>query len=95
MIKRRSPSEKAKIVMESITTGISTAELCRKYNLSPNAFYLWKDRFLQAGKASFSRTSDGGVCRQLQSENESLKRMVGEMTMANDVLKKTLEAGKR
>jgi hypothetical protein len=28
--------------MESLTTNITLAELCRKYNLKPNVFYGWK-----------------------------------------------------
>ena len=95
MVKRWTASEKARIVIESLTTSISTAELCRKYNLSPNTFYPWKDRFLESGKMVFSGAPDGNTCKQLQKENDSLKHLIGELTIANDAFKKTLEGNKR
>ena len=88
-------SEKVRIVLESLNTNISTAELCRKYNISPPTFYQWKEKFIAGGKASLNGKSDGDIHRNLQKENDSLKRIIGEITMANDVLKKTLEASKR
>ena len=33
------PEDKTRILMESLTTNITVAELCRKYNLNPNVFY--------------------------------------------------------
>ena len=46
MSKKRSPQDKARIVMEFINTSISDAELCCKHNISPTTFQDWKDRFL-------------------------------------------------
>jgi len=69
--------------------------LCRKHNLSPNTFYPWKERFLKSGKNAFTGTPDGNVCKQLQKENDSLKHLIGELTIANDAFKKTLEGHKR
>lgn len=88
-------SEKVRIVLESLNTNISTAELCRKHNISPPTFYQWKEKFIAGGKASLNGKSDGDIHRNLQKENDSLKRIIGEITMANDVLKKTLEGHKR
>ena len=35
MSKRRTPQEKARIVLEFLNTGTTAAELCRKQNVSP------------------------------------------------------------
>ncbi|MGZ5490459.1 MAG: transposase [Nitrososphaeraceae archaeon] len=35
---RWTSEDKTRIVMESLTTNIAVAELCRKYNLNPNVF---------------------------------------------------------
>ena len=35
------------------TTNITLAELCRKYNLKPNVFYGWKQKFIEGGKMAF------------------------------------------
>jgi transposase-like protein len=37
--RRCTPEDKTRIVMESLTTNITVAKLCRKYNLNPNVFY--------------------------------------------------------
>jgi transposase-like protein len=96
MVKSKfTPQEKARIILESLNTNISTAELCRKYNVSPPTFYQWKEKFVEGGKTSLNRTSKGDVYKSLQKENESLKRLIGELTVANDILKKTLEGHKR
>lgn len=96
MVKSKfTPQEKARIVLESLNTNISVAELCRKYNVSPPTFYQWKEKFVDGGKTSLNRTSKENVYMSLQKENESLKRLIGELTVANDILKKTLEGHKR
>ena len=43
------PEDKTRIVMESLTTNITVAELCRKYNLNPNVLYNWKQKFIEGG----------------------------------------------
>ena len=95
MVKKWTASEKAGIVIESLTTNISTAELCRKYNLSPNTFYPWKDKVLECGKSAFSGALDSNTCKNIQKQNDSLKQLIGELTIANDILKKTLEGVRR
>jgi transposase-like protein len=89
---RWTPEDKIRIVLESLNTDISLAELCRKYNLTPNTFYQWREKFIEAGKAGLSGPlNDDGVNKDLERENERLKRLIGELTIANDSLKKVLE----
>ncbi|MDN5846809.1 MAG: transposase [Candidatus Nitrosocosmicus sp.] len=92
---RWTADDKIRIVIESMTTNITLAELCRKYNLKPNVFYRWKQRFMEAGRLALSTGSSGenNIHKQLQAENERLKRLIGELTIANDAFKKTLESG--
>lgn len=92
---RWTADDKIRIVMESLTTNITLAELCRKYNLKPNVFYRWKQKFMEAGRLALSAAGSGenNINKQLQAENERLKRLIGELTIANDAFKKTLENG--
>jgi putative transposase len=90
--------QKIAIVMESLNTSISIAELCRKHNVTPNAFYGWKEKFLEAGKLGLSSSGSPKNNHQnteLLNENERLKKLIGELTIANDCLKKAMEGGKR
>ncbi len=90
-----STQDKIGIVMEHLNTNIETAELCCRHNLSPRTFYQWRKRFLQGGRASLSGSGPATAKGRLQKENESLKHIIGEYAIANALLKKTLEAGKR
>jgi len=92
--RRWSSEDKIRIVLESLKTNISIAELFRKHNIQPPTFYLWREKFLEGGKAVVAGTN-GNVSRQLQKENEKLKRIIAELTIANDAFKKTLEGSKR
>ena len=88
--------QKIAIVLESLNTNISLAELCRKHNVTPNAFYGWKEKFVEAGKVALARSSrtNGTGHEELEAENEKLKKLIGELTIANDALKKAmLEVG--
>jgi len=88
-------SEKVRMVLESLNTNISTAELCRKYNISPPTFYQWKERFIEGGKVYLNGKSQDNISKSLQKENDNLKRIIGELTITNDAFKKTLEGNKR
>ena len=89
------PEDKTRIVMESLTTNITVAELCRKYNLNPNVFYNWKQKFIEGGKVALSGSSKDNINKDLETENERLKRIIGEQTIAIDAFKKTFETGGR
>ncbi len=96
MVKSKfTPQEKSRIVLESLNTNIATAELCRKYNIHPQTFYSWKEKFVDGGKAALVSRTDDNISKALQKENETLKRIVGELTIVNDTFKKTLEGHKR
>jgi transposase-like protein len=92
---RWTPEDKIRIVLESLTTSISIAELCRKYNVRPNVFYTWKEKFINSGKMALSVSKHENINQNLQSENEHLKKLIGELTIVNDAFKKTLEARRR
>jgi len=89
------PEEKVRIVLESLNTNISLADLCRKYNLNPNVFYHWKERFIEGGKLALS----GAIrdpAREKVAEIDRLKRLIGELTIANEAMKDVLTgAGKK
>ena len=93
--RRWTPEDKTRIVMESLTTNITVAELCRKYNLNPNVYYNWKQKFIEAGKMGLSGSGKGNINKNLETENERLKKIIGEQTIAIDAFKKTLETGRK
>ena len=87
--------EKARIVMESLTTNITVAELWRKYRLNPNVFYNWKQKFIEGGRMALSGSTKDNINKDLETKNERLKRIIDEQTIAIDAFKKTLETGRK
>lgn len=85
--RKRTSEEKAKIVLESLTTSIGVAEQCRRHQVDPSLFYKWREAFLAGGKKALE---SGHLPREqaLERENAELKQLVGELTLANGVLKK-------
>ena len=53
-------------------------------------FNRWRESFIESGIAALSGKLRDNAVKTLTSENESLKKLIGELTLANDVLKKTL-----
>ena len=87
------PEERLALIQESEREG--TIETCRKYNLSPSLLSKWKQRYLQKGTEGLNRAYkrvDPQV-RQLEEENERLKKIVAKQALQIEVqgelLKKT------
>ena len=79
--RRWTPEDKTRIVMESLTTNITVAELCRKYNLNPNVFYNWKQKFIECGRMALSSGSSKENMtnkKNKEVEIERLKKIIGE-----------------
>ena len=64
--------------------GMPTAEVCRKYGLSPNTFYKFKSKY--GGMSA----SDAVKLRALEDENAKLKRLLADAMLDNVVLKDLL-----
>jgi len=95
MARRRwTPEEKIRIVLESLNTSIGVAELCRKYAVNPVVFYAWKEKFIEGGKQALTRSKRNDGAGEFQAENERLKQLIGELTIANDAFKKILQGEK-
>ena len=87
--------EKIRIVLESLNTSIGVAELCRKYAVNPAVFYTWKEKFIEGGKQALTQSRRNGDEGGFQAENERLKQLIGELTIANDAFKKILQGERR
>lgn len=83
------PEDKVRIVLESLNTNISVSELCRKYAVSPTVFYQWREKFIKGGKLALAGALKDPQ-KEKEAENERLKKLIGELTIANDAMKKVL-----
>ena len=92
--RRYTSEEKVRIVLEGIKGEESIAELCRREGISPNLYYNWSKEFLEAGKRRLQgdtkREASSGEVVSLRQENGQLKQLVADLSLRNQVLKKSL-----
>jgi len=88
-IERWTASRKLEVVKKSLRGDITEEELCQKYGITRSEFRDWKEEALEGAEEALvqRRTKD-----PQQKEIERLKQKVGELTIANDVLKKNVQA---
>jgi transposase len=92
--RRYSSEEKIRIVLEGLKGEESIAELCRREGINPNLYYHWSKEFLEAGKRRLTgntkREATSSEVTDLRKENSQLKQLVADLSLKNQVLKKSL-----
>jgi transposase len=68
-------------------------QLARRWGISEPTLYRWRDEFLAAGEAALAPGKNGSDAaarqqRELQAQLEERDRVIGELTVANRILKK-------
>jgi len=88
--------QRRQIVLMMLRKEEPAAVLSRRFNVSETALYRWKDDFLAAGEGAlaYGRGKANGQAdrvRQFEKELAERDRVIGELTIANRILKKTAE----
>ena len=74
-------------VIEELLSGESgPAQLCRRHNITSSLLYHWKKQYSR-GKFNNEPTEEGA----LRDRIEKLERLVGRLTLENELLKKGLQ----
>ena len=81
MSKKRFTEEQIVNILKESAAGIKAQELCRKYNVSSNTFYKWRQKY------SGMELSDVRRLKALEEENRRLKHIVADLTLDNQALK--------
>ncbi len=71
------------------------SKIARRYSVSETSLSRWRDAFLVAGKAAMNgkqARSEGQEIRELKKEIEERDRVIGEITIANRILKKNQDS---
>ena len=80
--------QKTTIVLSNLRGEASIAELSRMHGIAQSLIHKWKAEFLDAGEARLKgKAADNGQ-KQLESENERLKRLLAEKVVELDIAKK-------
>jgi transposase len=91
--RRFSSEDKIRILMEGVRGEVAVVELCRREGIHPTVYYKWLKDFMEAGKARMRgdalREANSDEVQELRQENERLKQLVADLSLANMVLKKS------
>lgn len=77
--------QKYQILMESLNSSETIAEICRKHGVAPVNFRKWRERFMEGGKQALAQGSDGN---EYEKKIDDLTRIIGEQTLVINELKK-------
>ncbi|KVO55749.1 transposase [Burkholderia stagnalis] len=81
MKKRFTDEQIIRILREAESADEPVKDLCKRHNISEQTFYRWRNKFGGMGVA------DAGRLKDLESENERLKRLIAEQLLVIDGLK--------
>jgi transposase len=88
-VNRWTPTRKTAVIVELLRGG-DAVELARRHGLSQAQLFLWRDRFLEGGQVAL-KTRRGQVELERERQVRELERKVGQLTLENELLKKTDE----
>lgn len=89
-----SAAQKQEVIMKLLRREEPAAVLARRYGVSEQSLYRWRDEFLHGGQAALangkSGSGDGPSKRVQELERELATRdqVIGELTIANRIFKK-------
>ena len=83
-----SVEQKLTIVLSALSGEQSVSALSRHYGVNENQIYRWKEQFLTGGRAGLSGAKALSADQRLASENEQLKKLLGEKALELEIVKK-------
>lgn len=72
-------------VLKEYAAGVSAVDLSRKYGIGESTIYAWSAKYGDMELSELKRL------RQLEDENNRLKKMYATLSMDNELLKEVLE----
>jgi putative transposase len=81
MANRKYTEEQIVKILKEAQSGVKVEEICRKYNVSANTFYKWRQKY------GGLEVSDVKRLKALEDENRRLKTIVADLTLDNQALK--------
>jgi len=84
-MKSKYADEKIVQILNEVTAGAKVMDTCRKYGISDATYYNWKNKYSGMG------VSDVRRLKELEAENQKLKRLVADQALdilaLNDLVK--------
>jgi putative transposase len=84
MKKSKFTEEQITYALRQVESGTPPADVCRQLGVSEATFYIWKKKYGHLGVTELRRL------RQLEDENNRLKRLVADLTLDKHMLSEAL-----
>jgi len=86
-------AQRREVVLSLVRREEPAAQLARRWGVSEPTLYRWRDEFLAAGETALASGKNGTDARareidELRAQVEERDQVIGELTVANRVLKK-------
>ena len=85
MRKSRFTESQIVAVLKQVEGGRTVKDVCREHGVSENTYYNWKSKY------GGMEASDLRRMKELEQENQKLKRMYADMALENRALKDLIE----
>ncbi len=85
MKKTRYTEEQIVFALKQAETGTRVEQVCRKMGISEATFYNWKKKF------GGMRVTELRRLRQLEEENQRLKRLVADLSLDKEMLQEVIK----
>ncbi len=83
-MKKRFTEQQIVAILKEGEGGVPAKEICRKHNISDATFYTWRKKYRGM------ETEDLRRLKQLEAENQKLKRLLADSMLDNDALRAAL-----
>jgi len=89
-------SERSEAVLRLLRREEPAAQIARRLGISEPTLYRWRDDFVAAGRAALGAGRGAGApqerqIKELRQELDQRDQVIGELTIANRILKKTAD----
>ncbi len=84
MKKSRFTDQQIAFALQQAESGTRVAEVCRKMGISEQTFYIWKKKY------GGLMPSEVRKLRQLEEENQRLKRLVADLSLDKEMLQEVI-----
>jgi putative transposase len=72
-------------VLKQAEAGLKLVDICRQYGISETTYYNWKAKYGGMDSSDIKRL------RELEAENQRLKRMYADLSLDHPILKEIVE----
>ena len=87
MAKKRFTAEQIIMILRQteveVSQGATVLDACREYGIAEQTYYRWRKEY------GGIRTDEIKRLKMLEKENDRLKRLIGELSIENAILKET------